>query len=589
MPIFTSKRRILTKREKKLKSRPHWTLREVKQALSEIDEEDVTSDVGGSYPGISYRGHLITQLPQLRKAPCSVYNDVSGYERRLDSFISKYGPDALFPESGGDDQFTVEPTKESPNDAQLKPSKESSSSSPEDRDADRGNDRPLSNNPYYPTGNSGEFGVGHRANQDKEEEGAFAKWDISLGGGNFGARPKAEPPCSPPQNNTYSASFKGDKVGFGPPSDALVSVSKGSANPGDRNGPLKDPEQSDKPGSIFRFSGQSADTKTVANDSDPRSDAFSPMDGYPVGLPEPLGDVSSPLNSLSFGSFALFGAKGQRAWGLSNPSVKVRLSDLIGNSILSTGLDESWLRKDGAGFSREDNFRSGNPGGYIDEHKAELEKKSVRGQARKIARHFVGFFRDNEVGIGVEQTPRISGKRLIKELIGRSTRLSRSKREEKGTGLKLILVDISPSCEAIRDACFAAALAIADDDPNVVVIAHFNGYTAIYGGHIVGHRQKEVPHIHDTDDLEKFEAFLAKGKVSGAVCFGDTDAKSVYSLLSHYCPTVWMSPDDEEHCRYIIEAEKAVRAYSEARLYIIGGVRNAQSAVEGLKKLKKGK
>lgn len=48
--------------------------------------------------------------------------------------------------------------------------------------------------------------------------------------------------------------------------------------------------------------------------------------GYKAG---PLGDVSSPLNSLSFDSFALKGAKGQRAWGLSNPSIRPTLQSTM--------------------------------------------------------------------------------------------------------------------------------------------------------------------------------------------------------------------------------------------------------------------
>ena len=582
---------------KKLQHRPMWTLREVKQALSFASDSTVSVDIGGSYSALAYEDEngewASTHLPQLRKERGTAYSDIGGYEKRVDRFISKYGPDARFPQGGTDNQWVITPEERNDDDAQIKPSKESSFSRPENRCANGGSDLPSLNNPSSATADEGAIGMGHRASQATEEEEAFAKWDISLGGGKPGARPKAEPPSSPSQNNTYSASFEGDKVGFGPLPDASAPGLCGLAAPGtDRGGPSKAPEQSDKPGSTFRSSKDSVVPLIKPKDwgVKPQPRPLLPSDGTRKPI-EPLGDVSSPLNSLSFGSFALFGAKGQRAWGLSNPSTKIKLSDLIGSSVLSTGLDESWLRRDGAGFSREDSFRNGNPGGYIDENKAQLEKKTVKGQARKIARHFVGFFRDNEVGLGAEQTPRVSGKKLIKELIGRATRLSRSKKEGKGAGLKLILVDISPSCEAIRDACFAAALAIADQDPNVVVLAHFNGYTATNGGHIVGHRQKEIPHIWDANDLEKFEAFLAKGKVSGAVCFGDDDASEVYALLSHYCPTLWMSPEDEDHCKWTIEKSdaSASRVYDEARMYIIGGVHNAQSAVEGLKKLKEGR
>ena len=120
-------------------------------------------------------------------------------------------------------------------------------------------------------------------------------------------------------------------------------------------------------------------------------------------------------------------------------------------------------------------------------------------------------------------------------------------------------------------------------------MADLNGYSSRIGSHIVGKRQREIPHISDVHELEAFTSFLASGKVSGAVCFGDTDALEVYSALSRYCPTLWLSPDDEDHCKYVLAEvdKKHSRAYSEARMYIIGGVRDARSAVDGLRKLRK--
>jgi hypothetical protein len=593
------------KKKKLLEHKDEWTLREVRQVMSLMKKDDtVSSDIGCSYAAVAWyckkRSISVrTYLPQLRNEVFTGYSSKRSYEKRVDAFISKHGPDAKFPSATRRKKIplTVEPIKESDNDEQLKPSKEIPDLDQGERGAKAGkghpDGQPVSEDPNSTTVEQGESGLGHRESPNLDKGEASAKWDISLGGVNPGVKQGAELPSPPSQDNVYSKSIEGDKVGFGPSPDALDSVSKGNAFPGDKDGPSKELEQDDKNGSNFRLSERNIPPMT--NPVVPSPEKLGPgvagaIDSRYGSGPafETLGDVSSPLNPFSFGTFALSGVKGQRAWGLSNPTTKISLKDLIGSKTLSSGLDESWLREDTVSLSRESSFRSGSPGGYVDENKAKLEKKSVKGQARKIARHFVGFFRDNEVGIGAEQTPRISGAKIVKELLGKSARLSRAKKEEKGAGLKLILVDISPSCGAIRDACFAAALAIAEQDPDVVVLAHFNGYTATDSGHIIGHRQKEIPHIYCTSDLEKFEAFLAKGKVAGAVCFGDEDASEVYALLANYCPMLWMSPDSEGHCRYAIEVanNNASRVYKEARMYIIGGVTNAQTAVEGLKKLR---
>jgi hypothetical protein len=567
-------------------NKPTWSLREVKKAINLIDESNWHSDIGQSYAAMYGNTGDRVFLPQLREAANSVYKNPTSYAKRVDKFISKHGPDARFPASSYDDDddcsggFTIEPMEE--NDASLiEPSKESQQTDDQNRCVKPGNDRPGSGKPPFTTVKGRGPGVEHGDLDGPVSRGGWGtygpspSWDISLGGGKCGTRGKAKswpfpkPPSSPvypeSQDNAMSPPFSGDKVGLSNPLDTSVPVSKGVANPGDRVGPEKS-----------------------LDDSVKNRRALGVSNKYLRRTSDPLGDVSSTLNPYSFGIFALTGAKGRRGWGLSKPTTKVSLKDLIGNKTLSFGLDDGWMKTDSGTISRESRFRSGNPGGYVDEHKAQLEKKSVKAHARKIARHFDGFFRDNEIGIGVEQTPRISGKRLVKELITKALRLSRTRKEEKGTGLKLVFVDISPSCDAIRDACFAAGLAIADEDPNVVVIAHFNGYTAIHGGHIVGNRQKEIPHIWDVQDLEKFKSFLSTGRVSGAVCFGDDDARMVYSLLSHYCPTLWLSPDDEEHCKERMQRQDRDngRVYDEARMYIIGGVINAQTAVEGLKQLR---
>lgn len=566
----------------KFTNKPTWTLREVMKAIKAIEVGTHGDDIGPSYPALdNFESGERVFLPQLRRETSTVYSGLQSYKKRVDNFISKHGPDAEF--IAGRYDLETEPIKEI-NDGNLtEPSKEASQSTNPIRcgnpEVDHSGTEAKASMTVLVDGDG--LVHGEAGKDDCEAVPVCIDWDISLGGDNPGARHKAElpsplltepnGPSASSRDDVVSPPFSDDKAGISTLPDSLVPVSMGSANPCDRAGSEKSQDNDDNNRLDYRSSGPSS-LRGKHSDS--------------------LGDVSSPLNTpFSFGTFALSGAKGRMSWGLSKPTTKVSLKDLIGSTALSHSLDESWLQTDTSGFSRESKFRSGSPGGYVDEHKAELEKKFVKRQARKIARHFDGFFRDNEVGIGVEQTPRISGKKLVKELIGKAIRLSRTKKEEKGTGLKLVLVDISPSCGEIRDACFAAGLAIAEQDPNVVVVAHFNGYMSTRSSHIIGYRQKEVPRIKYEGDLDKFEAFLASGKVSGAVCFGDDDATTVYALLSRYCPTLWMSPDDEDYCTGVIKElnKKHKRAYAEARMYIIGGVHDARSAVSGLKKLREKK
>jgi hypothetical protein len=583
-----------------MKGKGVWTLREIKQALNIAQD----TDIGQCWPAVtvpSDGGLIKVFLPQLRKMTETVYDSPEGYIKRVDKLISKHGPNAKYrtrtqdsdqDESNFDDwSWEINPIQEDNDATQVKPFRESDEGSCKTRDdrAEPGKAFPKQVSPSQkPTTVGGKPGGYHR-DMRKSLSGELpangGSWGFSLGGGKPEARATPEPTSYPSRSTAYSSFSFGNKAKVSSSPDASKPFSGGVANPLDRPRPKASKVLSSPKNSRVNW------RSTVGSQDKPKLPAGSPAGaswgGSDAYLTKALGDVSSPLNPFSFGTFALTGAKGRRSWGLTKPTVK--LSALIGSTLLSTGLDDSWLKPEAGAISSESRFRSGNPGGYIDEKNARLKKKTIKSQARKIARHFDGFFRDNEIGIGVEQTPRISGKKLVKELVGRGVRLGRTKKEEKGTGLKLVLVDISPSCASIRDACFAAALALADTDPNIVVIAHFNGYTADSGGHIVGRRQKEVPHIHDPHDLETFKAFLASGKVSGAVCFGDHDAQEVYSALSHYCPTLWLSPNTESDCKSrLAECDKAHRrAYSEARMYIVGNVYDARSAVDGLRKLKK--
>ena len=240
-------------------------------------------------------------------------------------------------------------------------------------------------------------------------------------------------------------------------------------------------------------------------------------------------------------------------------------------------------------FSQEDRFGDSNPGGHIDAALAKLGSKHLRAQSNSIKSRMELIFRMTEVGVGMDETPRLSSSKLVSEIAGKSFRMSRVRREERGAGLKLILVDVSPSCAAIRDACYAAAIGIADADPDVIVFAHFNGYFYMDqsdGEIMVGTRWKELPIIQEstmTEDMEAFERFLASGKLSGAIAFGDTDAAKLYSLISRYCPMVWLTPDStRQSLRYAKKYAPDDYSFDKAQLYVVPNVSDARSAVAGM-------
>ena len=592
--------------------RKTMTLREVRKILAfskKFSEEcceaghavgsSAKLDIGPVYPGIRLHRRYGAKtsgtiyFPQLRMRNSSVYKDEKGYLKRLDKFISKYGADASFPtgEKDGNYNYSIKPM-EADNDAEIESSEETLSSNNEHAcPFTEGNDQPS-------PANCAGVEKGKTDFDELSESPKGFKWELSFGDVKPGASDSEQP--NPPQDEVFDENLKSDKGELNNPLGASKQFRKGLANPSDMPRPFKVSEKDSKQSvHINRSSNPSSSPKTSPEKKLSSALHEKTLSRTRYGNAEEgfgsLGDVSSALNNpFSFGTFALSGAKGQRAVGnksmLTKPATKTDLKSLIESPELADGLSEQFLNKEsGSGsFSRECRFRNGNPGGFIDINKATLGKKRVRAEARKIAAHFTGFFIENEVGVGAEETPRINSAKLAKELFGKSMRMGSARKEEKGAGLKLILVDISPSCEAIRDACFAAALAIADQDPDVVVMAHFNGHTDYSGSSIVGIRQEEIPHINGSI-IGLFEDFLKKGKVSGAICFVDNDAEEVYSLLSHYCPTVWLSPDTEVHCIQSMKHQDKYndRVFEKARIYIIGGVVDAKTAVEGLKKLRR--
>ena len=248
--------------------------------------------------------------------------------------------------------------------------------------------------------------------------------------------------------------------------------------------------------------------------------------------------------------------------------------ELVRESDMRDDADTEQVLEDAA--YKKKAHRRDNPGGFVDMAMAALNSKKERKQAQSIARAVDRYFDALEVGVGVESTPRIDAKRLVKEITGKSYRMSRTGKEEMGTGLKLVMVDISPSCSAVRDKAMAAAIALANNDPNIVLFAHFNGWVTRRGAYILGNRQSEIP-VTDPDKRESSsKAFIEKLKtVSGVIAFGDDDAEWLFEQISEVTNFVWLSCMDARSTRYFSERHSSA--------VVVPNVLCARTAVHGLR------
>ena len=319
----------------------------------------------------------------------------------------------------------------------------------------------------------------------------------------------------------------------------------------------------------------------------------------------PLGDMADGDWHWG-GGYSSFGAvNAYRGRSYYNPHGKSlsmgsfgSLASGFGKSSKAISSSAEWTAETGS-VSVEDAWRKDNPGGMVNAVEAGSMSKRLKKQAASIQASMEACLVAMDIGAGLDPSPRRSGKKLVKELVGSSYRMARCQKEELQTGLKLILVDISPSCSEIRDACYAAALAIADLDKDAVVVCHFNGYSesrhsAAIGGQkagtmLVGKRQREVPHFDPCNEKE-LEAWASKADVSGVIAFGDGDAASLYALLAKYMPMVWLFPEEEEYAKQLLSRWQPKEVLDRnGKLWIVSNVTDAKTCVQGLRKVTKGK
>ena len=184
-----------------------------------------------------------------------------------------------------------------------------------------------------------------------------------------------------------------------------------------------------------------------------------------------------------------------------------------------------------------------------------------------------------------DPSPRISGRRLVREIVSRRMRLSAARREELARPVALLLCDCSGSCAAVAVETLAACVQIAQSRDDVLLVQHSNGIptAAMRGG-----REIPVPPWRGGPDrpcLDWYAEQIGKAEVAGAVAFGDSDADWLYSWIveDQGAPLWWL---DSYRCR--IEGQpRPARAPSVAadsnmlRYYL--GVRGARGAAYALR------
>ena len=186
-------------------------------------------------------------------------------------------------------------------------------------------------------------------------------------------------------------------------------------------------------------------------------------------------------------------------------------------------------------------------GSVIDERAVREAASAHKGAAVKLSAALDSLFkRLQEVGNGLDQSPRIDGARLVRELVSKSVRLSQTAKDEMSRRLTIITVDVSPSCEAIASTATAAGIALCQADPSVVLITHSNGYV----DSVSGQRKGEVdlgPMGDDGYRKKSTEPWrnMTADKVAGVVAWGDWDAIQHYSVAAENVPVFWLDPSPD--------------------------------------------
>lgn len=185
-----------------------------------------------------------------------------------------------------------------------------------------------------------------------------------------------------------------------------------------------------------------------------------------------------------------------------------------------------------------------------------------------------------DVGTAGITSPRISGRRLVRELASRRMALSRARRTEMEPARKIILCDVSGSCSATCAELLLAAEAIARHDDTVSVVVHSNGHVEDAIGWLGPHVEALQRSAHTA---EAWDRALSGAALAGVVAFGDQDACWLYAhLVARGARLVWL--DSYSACAGVRRAPRHMvdSAGVGACDYIVG-VHDAVSSARALR------
>lgn len=219
-------------------------------------------------------------------------------------------------------------------------------------------------------------------------------------------------------------------------------------------------------------------------------------------------------------------------------------------------------------------------------------RASDRPVARAIAREFLRLV-ERELGVYGETSPRIHAGRLVRELVGRSMRLSRARREEMEERIALVAVDVSGSCSSFSQALGAAIMQAADEDKRVAVLLHSNGLaTGVYGEPTRGLR--EASRLECNGGASNYEAYVAASvacwdallcRVGVTVGLGDWDALHWYERAAQKAPFVMLHNFGTKHGvrRAGATVMGVCAGWSTQPKCVVQGVGKPETVVEGLR------
>jgi len=178
---------------------------------------------------------------------------------------------------------------------------------------------------------------------------------------------------------------------------------------------------------------------------------------------------------------------------------------------------------------------------------------------------------EREMGVYGEATPRISAKRLIVEMRGKSYRLGRCRKEEYETKLVVLAVDASGSCSSYSEELVQAAAQVVKSDHRVVLLVHSNGEPVESYGRLTNLVAKK----------EQVWALLAQ-KTGLLVALGDHDAAWAYEVFSRKGKVVWLHNYCASH-----GVSPAARCVRELWATMRQGVGSPETVLEALQQVRR--